>query len=337
MPVRLALCLSLVGAAGLLASPVETAKRTRAEIEAGLKALEAKHRAAPDAPPPKDAKEAPAAPEKGKAGGKGAKGAGADLVVKPDEMKRARGELLRLNGYRYLCGLDADVKLKDEYTLTCKYGAYLCSVLGHIEHTPPKPAGMDELIFRKGYDGTSHSNLFYTSGPDGLTGSVDGYMDDSDEKNVSRVGHRRWCLNPGMAFTGFGQVRGFSAMWSMDGAGARGGVGPVCFPAAGFWPLSFYRMRTAWSISADPGRFQFDDKATPKVYLLGGSDRFPAEVKGLKEVKLADVRVSRDGIGTPQCLIFRPDVTPRRGTRVGVSVPLKGWTSPNLDYVVEFY
>ncbi|NBX35035.1 hypothetical protein EBR16_06710, partial [bacterium] len=193
-------------------------------------------------------------------------------------------------------------------------------------------------IFRKGYEGTSHSNLFYTSGPDGLTGSVDGYMDDSDEKNVGRVGHRRWCLNPAMGFTGFGQVRGFSAMWSFDGAGSGGGAnGPVCFPAAGFWPLSFYRMRTAWSISADPGRFAFDDKAAPKVYLLGGSDRFPAEVKGLKEVKLADVRVSREGIGTPQCLIFRPDVTPRRGTRVGVSVPLKGWTSPNLEYVVEFY
>ena len=111
----------------------------------------------------------------------------------------------------------------------------------------------------------------------------------------------------------------------------------MCFPAAGFWPLSFYRMRTAWSISADPGRFAFDDKVVPKVYLLGGSDRFPAEVKGLKELKLADVRVSREGIGTPQCLIFRPDVTPRRGTRVGVSVPLKGWTSPNLEYVVEFY
>ncbi|NBX34934.1 hypothetical protein EBR16_06195, partial [bacterium] len=89
------------------ASPTETAKRTRAEIEAGLKALEAKHRAAPEAAPPKEAKDPADAAEKPKAGGKGAKGAGADLVIKPDEMKRARGELLRLNGYRFLCGLDA--------------------------------------------------------------------------------------------------------------------------------------------------------------------------------------------------------------------------------------
>jgi len=324
----------LAVAAVALGSPTETAKRTRAEIEAGLKALEAKHRAAPESPPPKEPAEAA---DKPKAAGKGAKGAAADLVIKPDELKRARAELLRLNSYRYLCGLPADVKLKDEYMLTCKYGAYLCSVLGHIEHTPAKPAGLDELIYKKGYEGTSHSNLFYTSGPDGLTGSVDGYMDDSDEKNVGRVGHRRWCLNPAMGTTGFGQVRGFSAMWSMDGGGEGGAGGPVCFPAAGFWPLAYYRMRTAWSISADPGRHPFEDKVVPKVYLLGGSDRFPADVKGLKEVKLTDVRVSRDFIGTPQCLIFRPEVTPRRGTRVGVVVPLKGWTSPNLEYVVEFY
>lgn len=60
-------------------------------------------------------------------------------------------------------------------------------------------------------------------------------------------------------------------------------------------------------------------------------------MKGLKELKVTDVRVSREGMGTPQCLIFRPEVLPRRGTRVGVVVPLKGWTAPNLEYVVEFY
>jgi hypothetical protein len=36
-----------------------------------------------------------------------------------------------------------------------------------------------------------------------------------------------------------------------------------------------------------------------------------------------------------QYLLARAEA--RRGTRVGVSVPLKGWTSPNLEYVVEFY
>ena len=118
--------LCLLAAASPAVTPVDTAKRTRAELEAGLKALEAKQRAEKETPPPVAPKEEGAATEKPK--GKGAKGAAADLVVKPDELKRARGELLRLNGYRFLCGLDADVKLKDDYILTCKAGAYLCSV-----------------------------------------------------------------------------------------------------------------------------------------------------------------------------------------------------------------
>ena len=79
---RLAFLCALAGAAPLLASPVDTAKRSRADIEAGLKALEAKHRAAPETPPPKETKEAAPSGEKPKAGGKGAKGAAADLVVK---------------------------------------------------------------------------------------------------------------------------------------------------------------------------------------------------------------------------------------------------------------
>ncbi|GBL42655.1 hypothetical protein EMGBD4_01540 [Verrucomicrobiota bacterium] len=265
-------CGLLLIAAGLPAvTPVDTAKRTRAELEAGLKALEAKHRSEKNPAQPVAPKEEGAPAEKPKG-----KGAGADLVIKPDELKRARGELLRLNGYRFLCGLEAEVKLKDEFTLTCKYGAYLCSVLGHIEHTPPKPAGMEETLFRKGYEGTSHANLFSTSGPDGLTGSVDGYMDDSDEKNVGGVGHRRWCLNPAMGATGFGQVRGFSAMWSMDGSNATVTNDQlVCFPAAGFWPLAYYRARTAWSISAEPGALPVRRQGGPEGLPPGGLGSLP--------------------------------------------------------------
>ncbi len=328
-------CLLLLGCfaatLGAAVSPDATAKRTRAEIEAGLKALETKARTAPDAP------KAPVGTDRSK-DGKGPKAVVNDLVIKPDELKRARAELLRLNGYRYLCGLEADVVLTEEYNLTCKFGAYLCSVIGRIEHTPAKPAGMDELVYKKGYEGTSHSNLFWSSGPDGLTGSVNGYMDDSDASNVARVGHRRWCLNPALGATGFGQVRGYSAMWSMDASNAAGkGEHIVCFPAAGFWPLAYWPSRAAWSISLDPGRYRVEDNPEVKVYLLGGTDRFPQDTKGLKELKLTDVRVSREGMGIAQCVIFRPEVVPKRGQRLGVSLPVKGWRSPKLEYIVEFY
>lgn len=228
--------------------------------------------------------------------------------------------------------------LKEEYNLTCKFGAYLCSVIGRIEHTPAKPAGLDELVYKKGYEGTSRSNLFWSSGPDGLTGSVNGYMDDSDASNIAKVGHRRWCLNPAMGATGFGQVRGYSAMWSMDASNAAGkGEHIVCFPAAGFWPLAYWPNSPAWSISLDPGRYRVEDNPELKVYLLGGTERFPQDTKGLKELKLTDVRVAREGMGIAQCVIFRPQVAPKRGNRFGVSLPVKGWRSAKLEYIVEFY
>ncbi|MCX6918211.1 MAG: hypothetical protein NTX41_02790 [Verrucomicrobia bacterium] len=329
---RWTLALSCLAASlGAAVSPDTTAKRTRAEIEAGLKALETKARTAKEEP------KAPEAADKLKEG-KGAKALVNDLVIKPDELKRARAELLRLNAYRYLCGLEADVVLKEDYNLTCKFGAYLCSVIGRIEHTPAKPAGLDELVYKKGYEGTSHSNLFWSSGPDGLTGSVNGYMDDSDASNIARVGHRRWCLNPPMGATGFGQVRGYSSMWSMDASNAAGkGEHIVCFPAAGFWPLAYWPNRPAWSISLDPGRYRVEDNPELKVYLLGGTDRFPQDTKGLKELKLTDVCVGREGMGIAQCVIFRPEVAPKRGNRFGVSLPVKGWRSAKLEYIVEFY
>jgi hypothetical protein len=74
---------------GAAVSPDTTAKRTRSEIEAGLKALETKARTAKEEP------KAPEAADKAK-DAKGAKAIVNDLVIKPDELKRARAELLRL-------------------------------------------------------------------------------------------------------------------------------------------------------------------------------------------------------------------------------------------------
>lgn len=310
-------------------SPEATAKRSKADIERTLKSIEATARAS-----------GPASPARSEpSGGKAGKGEVA-LVVTPSELAKARAELARLNGYRYLAGLNHDVKLKDEWNLTCKYAAHVCAVLGTIDHTPPKPPGMDDATHRRGYEGASNSNLFWTSGSDGLTGSVDGYMDDSDPSNVARVGHRRWCLNPAMRQTGFGVVKGASAMWSMDGAGDNAPGAIVCFPSAGFHPMSYYTQGTAWSVSLDPGRYQV---RSPQVKVYGlksttSATRFPADVSGLAEAPLRDVRLDQSGIGIRQCLIFRPMVKATRGDRFGVVITgVEGRPENRLAYVVEFF
>lgn len=308
-------------------SPEVTAKRSKADIEKALKAIEAAGRGSASG----------SSAAKGNTGTKPEKGT-VVLTVTPSELGKARGELARLNGYRYLAGLSSDVQLKDDYNLTCKYGAHLCDVIGRIEHTPAKPAGMDDATYKRGYEGTSHSNLFWTSGPDGLTGSVNGYMDDSDPGNVARVGHRRWCLNPAMRYTGFGAVKGYSAMWSMDGAGDSAPGAIVCFPSAGFHPLAYYTLGTAWSVSLDPGRYQLRSPQVKVYALKSGATRFPADVSGLAEVGLRDVKVDTSGIGITQCLIFRPEIKALRGSRFGVLITgVEGLPERRLAYTVELF
>ncbi len=308
-------------------TPETTAKRSKAEIDKALKAIEAAARVAP-------------APARAPSGRPDPKAAATTVPAPtPSELAKARAELARLNGYRYLAGLSSDVRLDDELCWNAKFGAELCRRVGRIDHTPPKPAGMDDIAYRRGYEATTNSNLSWTSGPDGLTGSADGYMDDSDPSNVARVGHRRWCLNPPMAKAGFGVVGGYSAMWCFDrsGADARGAI--LCFPSAGFHPLAYFKPGTAWSVTLDPRRYRLAGRDVKVYELPASARRFPEDLKGLREIPLTDVNLDRSGIGTlTQCLIFRPQAKVHRGARFGVLVEgVEGVSGGKLSYTVEFY
>jgi uncharacterized protein YkwD len=302
--------------------PEATARRTKPEIERALKAIEAKARGAPPAPRwPK---------------------AGKDDVPPPTsgELAKARAELARLNGYRYLAGLSHDITLEDELGWTAKFGAELCRRHGTIDHTPPRPSGMPEAAYKRGYEGTSKSNLHWTSSGNGLVGSVDAYMDDSDPANVRVVGHRRWCLNPPMRKTGFGVVEGFSAMWVFDTSGPAAPGAIVCFPSSGLHPIDYFTPGTAWSVSLDPARYRVSGTSI-KVFELRTPAHvrgFPDDLKGLREVPLTDVRLSTEGSGIPQCLIFRPQAKVGKGDRFGVIIEgVSGLNGSRLAYKVEFY
>lgn len=320
-PLRLLLLL-LGAVAAASPHPEATAKRSKSEIDQALRAIEAKARAA--APAPRWPK------------------AGPDDVPPPtpSELAKARAELARLNGYRYLAGLPSDVALDPGLSWTCKFAAELCRRIGTIDHTPARPSGMPEPAYRRGYEGTSQSNLHWTSGPDGLAGSVDSYMDDSDPANVRVVGHRRWCLNPPLAKTGFGVVGGYSAMWVADRSGSSGAGAIVCFPSAGFHPFAYFTPGTAWSVSLDPRRYRLAGSDL-KVFDLSSpahARAFPRDLRGLPEIPLSDVRLSTEGSGIPQCLIFRPQAKITRGARFGVLVPrAAGLPDGQLAYTVEFY
>src|SRR5262245_5280496 len=156
--------------------------------------------------------------------------------------------LRRLKAYRYLAQVPYDdLTLDAEYSAMCLAGVKLCETLGKLEHTPENP-GLPEKDFKLAYNGTSRSNLAW--GRMTLAESVDGWMFDSDSSNIDRLGHRRWCLNPGMKKTGFGRVGVFAAMYAFDRSRANvPNYDYICFPARGYMPIDFFGPREAWSVS----------------------------------------------------------------------------------------
>lgn len=120
-----------------------------------------------------------------------------------------------LNCMRYIAGLN-EVTLDENYCQLAQAASYVDCALGELTHQPSQPEGVPDDIYEMGLEGASSSNI--AMGYGNLARSVVyGYMEDSDSRNIDRVGHRRWCLNPNMEKTGFGQVGSYSAMYAFDG------------------------------------------------------------------------------------------------------------------------
>lgn len=239
--------------------------------------------------------------------------------------------LRRLQAYRYLCGLPyAGMELKPEWNELCDYGARLCQKIGRLDHTPKRPVGMDEESYRKGYRATSHSNL---SAGASMERSVDNYMNDSDQRNIARVGHRRWCLNPAMKYTGFGQAGRYSAMWSFDGSGGGArGLEAVHYPPKGYIPVGFFGARHAWSIGIIRGPQAKKDDAKIRIVELDAN-----YLETGKPLRLDYLNATSGGAGIGNCLIFRPEgLVVRPGKRYWCEVSLDGGKTKHFEYLVEF-
>ncbi len=261
-----------------------------------------------------------------------APGAPSDDELAADPKLTARLATLRiLQAYRALCGLRwDDMELVAEWNDLCDAASEVCAANGGLSHNPTQPPGFDDARFKQGYEGASKSNL--SSG--GMLGSVDAYMDDSDPSNIDRIGHRRWCLNPGMKRTAFGEHQRYSAMWSMDGSGkpARD-LDAVLYPPPGHVPVDFFGARHAWSIAPLKGKALKADDVRIDIRPL---DDWWLPV-GDESLQLDHLGVAGGGYGSGPCLVFRPvGLVVRPGARYLVEV--RGDTGKTLRwrYVVAF-
>ncbi len=69
-----------------------------------------------------------------------------------------------VNFYRFLSGLPYDVTSTAALNLQAQYGSVLLASEGDFSHTPDQPANMPKDFYDKGYESTSHANIYGSYG-----------------------------------------------------------------------------------------------------------------------------------------------------------------------------
>lgn len=255
-------------------------------------------------------------------------------ALRQDNLDNARN---MLNYVRFVAGIPSNVTLNNDYNKQAQAAAlvnaanYKSTGKLILSHTPAQPFEMPDSLYALGKTGAMHSNL--SVGYVNPASSILGYMDDSDATNIVSVGHRRWCLNPSMKATGFGQADSYSAMYAQDGASSNTTYEAVMWPAANM-PLSLFGKDQAWSVSLDFAPYggniskvvlnRTTDGKTWTLSPNSGQGEFHTSINGSSY------------IGSGSCVIFRPDdITYRAGDEFQVT--LTGQNGKTFSYAVEFF
>ncbi len=239
--------------------------------------------------------------------------------------------------YRYLSGvpwenLRADPGLCEK----CAAGTVLLTKIGSLTHTPQRPADMDAAFFALAYAGCHESNLNNSGNP---VESVRSFIDDSDDTNVDRVGHRQWMLCPGLLRVGFGSATSFCAMHVIEGdRPVNFDYNYIPFPGEGYFPRHLIEPHFAWSIHFNGAKVKLAPRESIKITLRQLDEHYQA----IGEATPANVIATPDPIGGGfnwRTIVFRPQLTEITPGRYWVEVSgvksLSGAEAP-FGYIVEF-
>ncbi len=150
--------------------------------------------------------------------------------------------LNRVNYYRAMAGLPADISLKPIFNESALKAALMMSANNSLNHNPPAAW---KCYSAEGKKGAGHSNLSLgAAGPD----AIDLYMFDPGSNN-SEVGHRTWILTPGLAVIGTGSTRDANALYVIgDFRKDSQPVEQIAWPPAGYVPYQFgHSANYRWS------------------------------------------------------------------------------------------
>lgn len=239
----------------------------------------------------------------------------AKAVQSPPAQQNRQDAVRVLMGYRFLCGVPyEDLKLDRTYIAYNVVACELLNTIGKMTHEPSNP-GWPQPQYELGLKATNSSNLYTwsrpgSSAPPSMTAGVASWMDDSDEGNIQRLGHRRWCLNPKMQKVGIASSGKFCTMWVFDQS--RPDVPDfdfVAFPSAGLTPTNVLEKHLAWHVSVNPKKYKPPQKDKIKVRVR------PAQIdvargeltRSERPLAIDYFNVDVAGFGIPNAIIFRPD------------------------------
>lgn len=273
-----------------------------------------------------------------------------------------------LNYIRWLIGVPNNVTLNSDYTSKAQHAAVLLDAIDTLTHTPGRPADMSEEFYQLAYEGTSNGNLAVvkriyngvTEGNITLSYSIKMYMDDSDSSNISRLGHRRWLMNPRLKQTGFGisTRRGYSATYVVEEFSKSETLTPEEYQEYLEWlqwpisdefitwpankhehPLTYFDSQTAWSVTLNRNVFDDCDISSVKVILTHLSDGETWEFSN--DYSDGYFNITDNSVAYDECIIFRPeDISDYSGNdswRVDISgLTRKDGGLGNISYTVRF-
>ncbi len=209
-----------------------------------------------------------------------------------------KGAVDVLNLSRYIAGIPYNVELKDEYNRWAQAGALVNAANNVMSHNPKQPKDMDFSLYQLGKKGCGSSNLFY--GTPNFETAVNGWISDENNRSGFNQGHRRWCLNPNMKYTGFGKAGVYSAMYCFDSIGKDTPYKGVAWPAQNM-PANLFSTDFAWTVSFD----RDINKSGVEVLLVRVADGRKWNFNSRNADGQFDV--DNNGYGQKGCVIFLPD------------------------------
>lgn len=250
-----------------------------------------------------------------------------------------------LNFIRYVAGIPADVMLKDDYCQKEQIGQLINAVNDSISYDPVTPTNMSEEMYKLGVEAINNS--IHRSYCQTLSQSLVSLIRDSGNSNKSKLGHRRWILNPNMQYTGFGNVGVYSGVYAFDKSRSTNFTGDyIAWPAPNM-PYELYNdshesdHSYTFSVILGP-EYDKADLASVKVDMTskktGESFHFDATPSTIAN-RFA-FNVNTDYYGIPNCIIFDP------GDRLfdvddELAIKVSGITKNNreteINYNVSFF